>query len=383
MKEKYIRYRADRKNFEIQISYVVKSTKKRIRITKTRKTLEEAIEIRDTLLASLKAGIYITGNKKLVNDTVLFKNAFATWYDTQRAVRVQGSTNTYYSAMFRNRIYPILGGIAIKDITPLLIQQYINSLVKGKEKTVSRSYAAHILKMLRAFFRYLVDEKVIERNPCQNIVIPAKPCRPKVYFTDAEIERFLKYARQTDEKTYFLFKLYFETGCRRGELLGLPWRNVDFDNERIYIQQVACSVTAKVHPDKVILKDMPKNEASIRWVNLTSDTMKYLHEMYNKQRKLIGFDDNVLVFHQRGFIAITPDSVTQRFKRYLRVLGMNDNLHLHSTRHTMATKLINNNVPIPIVQKIGGWSETATLLNVYAHSDTQKEKQAMELLKIT
>jgi len=170
--------------------------------------------------------------------------------------------------------------------------------------------------------------------------------------------------------------MYFETGCRRGELLGLTWRYVDFKNQTIQIQ---CTLVNNPYTYGWDIKSTPKTAASERIVNISRENMEYLRFLYEEAKKYDQiFSIDSFVFLNKVNKPYCPKKVSETFKLACKAVGITKNISLHSTRHTFATKMLNNNIPIPIVQRIGGWGKATTLLNVYGHSDDNEAKAAME-----
>ena len=88
-----------------------------------------------------------------------------------------------------------------------------------------------------------------------------------------------------------------------------------------------------------------------------------------------------LVFTNKDGSPHDPRNFSKNFKKAIQRLDFCSNdLHVHSTRHTWATNMIQCGVAITDVQTIGGWSRADTLLNIYAHTVKESQRKAMKKL---
>ena len=180
-----------------------------------------------------------------------------------------------------------------------------------------------------------------------NVAARAEP--PKVekhepnYLQPTTIPLMLDALEREPLKWRMLVHLMLVTGARRGEILGLKWCNVDFDNSRIYI----CN-NVQYSPDRGIYEDTPKTERSKRYIALPVETMQLLRqyrawqsgeilrlgEYYRRQ----GF-----VFSQDNGAPMHPDSVTDWLAKFSKRHGL-PHINPHAFRHTMASMLYFNGV---------------------------------------
>lgn len=392
--ERYIRFREDRNSYEIQLRPKVDG--KTISIVRTAKSMEKAIEIRDNLMDLYKMDkallLAVVGRKKeekpkKVDKIILLKNSILRWYKYRKKPFIEESTIESYNTMIFVHIYPILGELNVKKIDSDIIQTFLMSLLKNGNKHVCKKsdelsikYVQKIRTFLKSYFNYLVEQEIITKNPCINTKLPKQRKVERAYFSEDAKRKFMDHLRKNNYGKYFLFKMYFETGCRRGEILGIPWRNVNFVKKSIFIKQ---TVIKDIENFKGKIKGTPKTEASIRWVRLSDKTMYTLKIMYELQkRNELDFSEDTLIFHKKDGSCYTPASISQCFKRYVRILGLDERLSLHCTRHTMAKILLKEKVPLPTIQHIGGWADVTTLLNTYGHSDIEEETDAMKYLSV-
>ena len=362
IKEKYITYRQQRKRYQVTIRIRKKT------VTRQADTLEEAIRIRDKIL----------GVKRKEVKKFSFRDKFEEWYKT-KCETISLTTKLRYDDLIKKAIMPIFSKMDISQINRELIQNIINDLVKNgyplknSSNTISPYSIKKILTLLRQFFYYVY----LDPNPCIKIYYPKNKRKRREYISDEEKESILAYIQNKRGRGFaFLLKMYFETGCRRGELLGLTWRYVDLENNTIQIQKTIIEGES----NRALLKLTPKNIHSERLIPISREVVDKLkfYLIFAKKKNPKGYLDALVFPKDASGSPLLPETITGYFRKARKALGIKKNISLHSTRHTFASKLINSGVPIPVVQELGGWGEATTLMNVYTHSLKGESKKAMQ-----
>jgi len=375
-KEKYIYERPDG-TYIVQIKINIDD--KRKTISKVAQTLDEAFVIRDQMITiyNLDAKLLkkVVGRKiKYNKDKLLnqyFKDAINEWYETYKEPVIRISTKLSYRDTINRYLIPVFGKLRVKDIDKQMIQYFVNAMLKkdNENSKENKKLSIHTVQLMRVlltcFFEQLLKEDIIDRNPCKGIEFPQYHKKERDYFTKDEEIIFLEYVKTKSYAMYFLFRFYFETGCRRSEAIGITWDDVDFSNNTIYINKILLFINGKSE-----FQYATKTDGSTRLLYLNNDTMDYLKQMYKTDIKK-GYSKDGLIFRDKNNKPYHSNNISYIFKLYIYKSGVNSNLTLHSTRHTMATKLINKGVAIPVIQKIGGWATAKTLLNIYAHAQIE------------
>jgi integrase len=176
-----------------------------------------------------------------------------------------------------------------------------------------------------------------------------------------------------------LIHVLLASGARKGEIGGLKWDRVDFDNSQIEI-----SNNLLYDPKNGIYETTPKTEGSNRFVKLPAQTMALLKEwqMYCKQLRLLSGDrwhDTGFVFIQDDGKPIHPDSVSKWMVRFCARHAL-PKITAHSLRHTAASILIDSGASIVAVSKRLGHSQTSTTVNTYAHQIRKADEAAADSL---
>lgn len=218
----------------------------------------------------------------------------------------------------------------------------------------------------------------IQINPADAAEKPSLGGREAAYLEEADARRLLE--RLQDEPIRWRALITFDlmSGLRRGELLGLRWQDVDLDAHTITIRQ-----TSNYLPGKGVYVSTPKTATSARPLLLSTAAIVMLLEYktwQDGQRERLGdawVDQDGRVFTTDAGAPVFPDSVTQWFSAFIARSGM-PKVTVHSLRHTYASLMIADGVPLVVVSKQLGHAQTSTTANIYAHAIASAQAKAMQ-----
>ncbi len=210
-------------------------------------------------------------------------------------------------------------------------------------------------------------EAQIAVNPARATQAPKRPKPDLRVPTGEELRRIVEAARGTLWETAVL--LSATTGMRRGELLGLQWRHVDFDTGRLHIEQ---ALTWNYRNDENSYElTLPKTARSVRIVPLAPDVVARLKQHRRGQaERLLGLgvraDGDVFVIDRGDGRPVEPSTYTHALRRIVKQVGL-EGVRLHDLRHGAVTAMLKQGVRPELVSKMVGHSTTAFTLSVYAH----------------
>jgi integrase len=202
-----------------------------------------------------------------------------------------------------------------------------------------------------------------------NVAERAKPPRPRAsapheisFWEPAELREFLEHVRA--HRLEAAWHLAAMTGMRRGEVLGLRWKDVDLDAARISVRQALVSVGYEV------IASSPKSHQA-RVIDLDPGTVEQLrrhreHQAKERDEWNVDYQDNDLVFCREDGSAIHPHSLSQSFERLVKKSGL-PRIRLHDLRHTHATIAVRAGVPVKVISERLGHETPAFTLKQYAH----------------
>lgn len=311
------------------------------------------------------------------------------WYKTYRKPKQRPISQVSTESLLRNHIDGTsIADMELANIRTRDLQEYLTER-KLHGKHTSRCVATNdelsnymlikIRQILISIFDQALREDLVQKNYAKETTPYAKPWGQAAVFTPDHQKRFLQACK--GKRYYLAYVLFFYLGCRRSELLGLSWSNVDLKKNLIHIRQ-----TLTVVKGKVVLAQQTKTRASIRSIPIPKELKSLLSDWRAQQRseaKTVSNYENImnLVFTRKDGKPFHPGYFTRNFKAMVQKLDFCDgSLHLHSTRHTWATNMMQLGISITDVQALGGWSRPDTLLNIYAHSVKESQRKAMKKL---
>ena len=219
----------------------------------------------------------------------------------------------------------------------------------------------------------------IPYNPAVNAELPKMPKQEAAYLDEAEARQLLVLLHQEPIKYRAMITFDLLSGLRRGELLGLRWQDVDFENQTITIVN-----TLNYAPGAGVYVDTPKNTTSARPLKLSPTAFSMLLEYkrwQDDQRDACGdyWKDTVgRVFTGDDGAPVFPDSLTKWFAAFVKRSGLPD-VHIHSLRHTYASLMIADGTPLPVVSRRLGHAQVSTTANIYAHAIASADEKAAQI----
>ena len=290
------------------------------------------------------------------------------WLPSKRT-RVKASTAAAYEGNIRLHIDPYIGRIPLQKLQPEdLDELYVKLLTEGKRNGAGGGLSAKSVRNVHATIQSALTDAVRKGTVVRNVADLADPPaisrsgRTMRAWTSDELRVFLDAIR--DHDLFALYLLGATTGMRRGELAGLVWRNVDLDGARLTVNQQIVSVEYE------LIEDDLKTAASRRTVDLDQHTVAELrkHRVRQLESQLATGrrGDNGYVFAKADGSPIHPDFISQTFDRTVTKLDV-PRVRLHDLRHTHATILLQQNVPVKVVSERLGHSSPAFTMTVYQH----------------
>lgn len=309
----------------------------------------------------------IAKNSKYSN--MLFSDYMLEWLENIKPKVVQ-STYIGYEQVVKGRLCPYFKSKKIKliDLRPRDIQDFINHLYKQRLKG---STIAHYTSNMNTALKEAVIAEIIPSNPMDRIESVKKEVYIPEFYTDDELIELIEVIKT--QKLELPLTLGIIYGLRREEILGLTWNAIDFKNKSITIRKTV----GRGKYDGVtqfLIKDIPKNKSSYRTLpmfDFITDLLKKYKEKYKLNEKIFG---NTYITDYKDFIClmdngelVKPDYVDRTFSRILKENGFR-HIRLHDLRHSCATLLLRNGVPLPEIQKWLGHSNIITTQR-YSHLD--------------
>lgn len=270
---------------------------------------------------------------------------------------------------FNNYIIPYIGKYEIDDFKPI---QYLEWQKKMQNKGFKYSYLKSLHYSAVALFNFAINFYEISKN------VPSIVGNFKNNYDNTEIKfwsynEFSKFISCVDERMYkTFFSFLFWTGCRLGEALALTWEDL---NENVI------SITKTISKESINgqrVTTTPKTKKSIRKIRIDAKLTEQLNELLTYYNKIYNnFNNKFYIFG--GANPLAPTTI-ERKKNYYCKLSNVKQIRLHDFRHSHASLLLSNNVPITAIADRLGHSDINTTLNTYSHMLPEDEKRVINTL---
>lgn len=311
---------------------------------------------------------YIDEHSDLEQATNMLVDAwFDYWIDIKKKT-VRPNTVRNYSERYYQNIQKVIGKKLLSEVKPIHCQKIFTNMAEEGYRT-STIYQTRI--SLFNMFEFAKENDVIINNPCKKSVKSdmGKPSEKKEALSIDVQKLFLKYAEGNSYENQFRFIL--QTGLRTGELVGLKWEDIDFENKTLKVQRTM-EYRYSVGTWRV---GEPKSKSGYRSIPLTDEAIRILkvQKEKNKKIKVISMEWSEQIFLCRKGEPVknsTYDSALFKIcdKAEIKRFSM------HVLRHTFATRCIEGGMMPKTLQKILGHSNIGITMNLYVHI-TEEEKQ--------
>ena len=301
------------------------------------------------------------------------------------------STYKRYIRMLETRILPYFGHFYVNKIKPTDIMLFYDQLSRDTQlirkkgnngaKTIKPLSSKTILehhRLLRAMLHRAVYWQMIVSNPAERVQ-PPKTMKPKrKYYDDDQSKILLSNLMQLGEnqiKYKVAIILTIFTGFRLGELMGLEWDDINFNDGIVSVNR-----SSQYLADKGVFTKTPKTESSIRDVAIPEFVISLLEEYklwYEEQKSLYGdlWTNSNRLFVQADGKPMHPSTISKWFVKYVGQIGL-PVINFHGLRHTNATLLIAQNIDVAVVAARLGHSQITTTYNFYVHPIISHNKKA-------
>ncbi len=280
--------------------------------------------------------------------------------------RVKESTLANYRNKFEKHILPEFGDIPCADLTAGRINAFINQkLADG----LSASYVRDIFTVFKTMLKYAQEEYGF-RLSLKNVVLPKAERKQVEKICDTEQKKLVSYLKANMSLTAFGILLSLFMGLRIGELCGLKWEDVDFQNKILHIRRTVQRISSANGNRKTkIVISAPKSATSFREIAIPDMLMEYF-EMFRSEADhfiLSGTDKPV-----------EPRTMQYRYKKILQSAEVEDH-NYHKLRHTFATNSAEKGFNVKALSAVLGHSNVTLTLNRYIHPDRIYERRLMNM----
>lgn len=364
------------------------------------KDLQTLREKQDKLKREQLDGLdsYLAGNATL---NFVFDRYMSTKYDLRK------TTKSNYLYMYNHFVRDGFGERLIAELKYSDVKYFYLYLLNDKGLQANTVDTIHTI--LHPTFQLAVRDDIIRKNPSDGVMAEIKKKAGKNKgirhaLTIQQQRAFLNYIANEPVFSHWLplFTVLLGTGCRIGEVIGLRWQDVDYENRIININHSVVYYAVAGTPTKksVFQVSLPKTEAGIRDVPMMDEVYEALQQEYEYQREN-GFNSTTIdgmtgfIFCNRFGNVHNPQTVNRTIKRILENYNAEEVLNAkkerrqpiilphfscHHLRHTFCTRLCENESNLKVIQAVMGHANIETTMDIYAEATAEKKKEAIENL---
>jgi len=339
--------------------------------SQTRKEVQDKI---NEVALKVAAGTYREPSKLTVAEW------FTIWLNDYMKPSLRPTTWESYKYQVNGHIIPALGHLKLAQIQTAHLQKLYNDKLNGgrldsKDGGLSPKSVRYIHTVIHSCLEQAKKEGMITVNPADAVKLPKLEQKEICYLDSEGIKKFLDAAKAS--KHFIAFFLALNTGMRRGELLGLRWKDIDFENGQLSINQGLVRVS-----DRGLIFQEPKTKLSKRTINLSPKVMAMLKEHKKKQNefKLLAggaYQKELdLVFANELGEPLDPRAFTRAFERIVKKADLD--VTFHDLRHTFATIALEEGTDVKTIQETLGHHSSAFTMDVYSSVTAKMRREAAD-----
>ena len=329
-------------------------------VTKTFRRKKDAQLWQQQMVVDRERGVLKPTNSAATKTLAEFSRE---WFTTKVSGK-SPKTVSAYGTQLEHHILPVLGEVKLKD---LKITHGHQVLAKLRAKGKSPKGINMALCLLKGILTDAVRWEILELNPFRNLTLEKVPPRAASFWMPEDVTKFLTVNRH--DELYELWVVALNTGMRRGELAGLKWDKVDFQNKLIHVARVR---------DRSGLRESTKTNSSFRYIpmNLAAESaLKTLHLEMRHQ--------DYVFAHKDGYI-VDVQHLTERCFRKAMIRAGVPRIRFHDLRGTFASNVcMAPNGDLFGLSKILGHSSVDMTVKRYAHLHNNFLKQVAGSVNFT
>ncbi len=316
-----------------------------------------------------------------LSSDMLFADYLLEWLEIAKG-RLAVATYSSYVTMINNPIGPYFRKkkLTLRNLEARHLQMFYSEMLrKVKANTVIHYHA-----VIHSALKYAVKTDMLIQNVADKVDRPRKNSFQPVFLSAEEMQKMFEALRGTKLELPVLVAAFY--GFRRGEVLGLKWDAIDFERGTISVIRTVTTITVDGKHTE-IEQQSAKTKSSLRTLPLIGSFREYFMQVKEAQDLNKQICGNCYNHQYDGFVFVDEmgermraNYLTSAFPKFLESHGLR-RMRFHDLRHSCASLLLANGVPLKHIQEWLGHSDFTTTANIYAHLDYKSKitsAQAME-----
>ena len=332
-------------------------------------------------LARLRAEFEPPKEVGVLSSDMLFADYLLEWLEIAKG-RLAVATYSSYAAMIKRPVGPYFRqrNLTLRELEARHLQMFYSEMLrKVKPNTVIHYHA-----IIHSALKYAVKTDMLVQNVADKVDRPKKNSFQPVFLSAEEMQKMFEALRGTKLELPVLVAAFY--GFRRGEVLGLKWDAIDFERGTISVIRTVTTITVE-GKQMEIEQQSAKTKSSLRTLPLIGSFREYFLQVKDAQELNKQVCGNCYNHEYDGFVFVDElgermraNYLTSAFPKFLEDHGLR-RMRFHDLRHSCASLLLANGVPLKHIQEWLGHSDFTTTANIYAHLDYKSKitsAQAME-----
>lgn len=316
-----------------------------------------------------------------LSSDMLFADYLLEWLEIAKG-RLAVATYSSYAAMIKKPVGPYFRqrNLTLRELEARHLQMFYSEMLrKVKPNTVIHYHA-----IIHSALKYAVKTDMLVQNVADKVDRPKKNSFQPVFLSAEEMQKMFEALRGTKLELPVLVAAFY--GFRRGEVLGLKWDAIDFERGTISVIRTVTTITVDGKQTE-IEQQSAKTKSSLRTLPLIGSFREYFLQVKEAQELNKQICGNCYNHEYDGFVFVDElgermraNYLTSAFPKFLESHGLR-RMRFHDLRHSCASLLLANGVPLKHIQEWLGHSDFTTTANIYAHLDYKSKitsAQAME-----
>ena len=316
-----------------------------------------------------------------LSSDMLFADYLLEWLEIAKG-RLAVATYSSYAAMIKRPVGPYFRqrNLTLRELEARHLQMFYSEMLrKVKPNTVIHYHA-----IIHSSLKYAVKTDMLVQNVADKVDRPKKNSFQPVFLSAEEMQKMFKALWGTKLELPVLVAVFY--GFRRGEVLGLKWDAIDFERGTISVIRTVTTITLDGKQTE-IEQQSAKTKSSLRTLPLIGSFREYFMQVKEAQELNKQVCGNCYNHEYDGFVFVDElgermraNYLTSAFPKFLEDHGLR-RMRFHDLRHSCASLLLANGVPLKHIQEWLGHSDFTTTANIYAHLDYKSKitsAQAME-----
>ena len=304
-----------------------------------------------------------------LSSDMLFADYLLEWLEIAKG-RLAVATYSSYAAMIKKPVGPYFRqrNLTLRELEARHLQMFYSEMLrKVKPNTVIHYHA-----IIHSALKYAVKTDMLVQNVADKVDRPKKNSFQPVFLSAEEMQKMFKALRGTKLELPVLVAAFY--GFRRGEVLGLKWDAIDFERGTISVIRTVTTITIDGKQTE-IEQQSAKTKSSLRTLPLIGSFREYFLQVKEAQDLNKQVCGNCYNHEYDGFVFVDElgermraNYLTSAFPKFLEDHGLR-RMRFHDLRHSCASLLLANGVPLKHIQEWLGHSDFTTTANIYAHLD--------------